>query len=150
MEQRVNNKIIDLCIISLVNLMNLIMVGVFIARILDIGRLRIVGFVWVIFAVILGFVIVYNIRAKRRRSLIIIPILLFLFLIIEIVLDYVLVSDFRSTTLIGPYLLLYYVSILGMIGYSFLVKKAYGFFTLTTYFLSQIAAIVSYTQVGHG
>ena len=72
------------------------------------------------------------------------------FLIIEVVLDYVLKSDFRNTSLIGPYLLLYYISILGMIGYSFLVEKKYGFITLVTYFLSQFAALYSYMKVGHG
>jgi hypothetical protein len=37
-----------------------------------------------------------------------------------------------------------------MIGYSFLANKRYGFVTLVTYFLSQIAALYSYLQVGHG
>jgi hypothetical protein len=72
------------------------------------------------------------------------------FLIIEVVLDYILQYDFRNTSLLGPYLLLYYVSVLGMIGYSFAVQKKYGFITLATYFLSQIAAFYSYFKVGHG
>jgi len=46
--------------------------------------------------------------------------------------------------------LLYYVSILGMIGYSFVAQKKVGFITLGTYFLSQIAAFYSYFKVGHG
>jgi hypothetical protein len=39
---------------------------------------------------------------------------------------------------------------LGMIGYSFLAERKYGFITLATYFLSQIAAVYSYFRVGHG
>jgi hypothetical protein len=39
---------------------------------------------------------------------------------------------------------------MGMIGYSFAAQKKYGFITLATYFLSQIAALYSYFKVGHG
>lgn len=65
-------------------------------------------------------------------------------------LDYVTRYEFRSTALLGSYLFLYYVSILGMIGYSFLAEKTCGYVTLATYFLSQIAALYSYFKVGHG
>ena len=93
---------------------------------------------------------VWNLQARREWWAAVLPALLALFLIVEIVLDYILQFDFRSTRWLGPYLLLYYLSIMGMIGYSFLVQKKYGVITLVTYFLSQIAALYSYFTVGHG
>ena len=63
---------------------------------------------------------------------------------------YILQINFRSTRLLGPYLLLYYLAILGMIGYSFQIGKTYGFITLLTYFINQIATFYSYFRVGHG
>lgn len=80
----------------------------------------------------------------------VLPSIFIAFLVLEIVLDYILKIEFRTTPLLGPYLLLYYAAIFGMIGYSFRIGKKYGFITLVTYFLSQIAALYSYTQVGHG
>jgi hypothetical protein len=87
---------------------------------------------------------------QREWWAITLPLLLIVFLVAEVALDYIARYDFRSTRLLGPYLFLYYVSIMGMIGYSFLAEKRYGFVTLATYFLSQIAALYSYLKVGHG
>jgi hypothetical protein len=140
----------DLVAVVVANLMNLIMVGVFVLRSLMIGRLQAVGVVWVAFILMLGVVVVLNVRANREWWAIVLPLLLMVFLIVEVVLDYIVEYEFRSTTLLGPYLFLYYVSILGMIGYSFLTERKYGFVTLATYFLSQIAALYSYFRVGHG
>ena len=145
-----NHNLIDLTAISVTNIFNIIMVVVFILRPLQTGHLQGVVIVWVTFIIALAVVIFRNIQAKRGRWYIVLPLLMWTFLIIEVVLDYVLKSDFRNTSLIGPYLFLYYISILGMIGYSFLVEKKYGFITLVTYFLSQFAALYSYMKVGHG
>jgi hypothetical protein len=111
---------------------------------------QVVGLVWVIFILVLAVAVVFNIRAKREWWVVLFPLLLGVFLIVEVALDYIARYDFRSTSLLGPYLLLYYVSIMGLIGYSFAAKKNYGFITLVTYFLSQIAALYSYFKVGHG
>jgi hypothetical protein len=58
--------------------------------------------------------------------------------------------DFRSTALLWPYLLVFYVALMGMIGYSFLIKKSFGYVTLCTYFLALLATWYSYAKVGHG
>lgn len=130
--------------------MNLIMVVVFFSRTLLIPRIQIVGWVWVLFSLALAAAVVVNLRARREWWAAVLPALLALFLILELVLDYILVFDFRSTRWLGPYLLLYYLSIMGMVGYSFLVQKKYGVITLVTYFLCQIAALYSYFTAGHG
>jgi len=145
-----NHRTIDFVAIGVANLFNLIMVVVFILRTVQTGRLQVVGIIWVVFIAALAVAVFQNIKAKRGRWFIVLPLLFEIFLIVEVVLDYVTKIDFRNTSLIMPYLILYYVSILGMIGYSFLVEKRYGFITLTTYFLSQFATLYSYLVVGHG
>jgi hypothetical protein len=69
---------------------------------------------------------------------------------VEFVLDYWLELDFRHSRLLGPYLLLYYLALMGMIGYSFQVGRVFGFVTLATYFLQLAATGYSYRKVGHG
>jgi hypothetical protein len=56
---------------------------------------------------------------KRDKWLTYLLIPVFLFFIAELVLDYVLTFDFRSTAIVGPYILLYYAGLWGLIGYSF-------------------------------
>ena len=141
---------IDFVAVAVANLMNLILVAVFLLRSMKVERLQIGGLLWAVFILVLTAVVVTNTRAKREWWAIALPLLLVVFLIVEVALDYIARYDFRGTNLLGPYLLPYYVSILGMIGYSFLVEKKYGFITLVTYFLSQIAAFYSYFKVGHG
>jgi hypothetical protein len=150
MNKRASYRSIDLVVVAVANLMNIIMVVVFLLRSMMIERLQVVGFIWAAFILVLAAVVALNIRTKREWWAIVLPLLLVVFLIVEVALDYIAKYDFRSTILLGPYLLLYYVSILGMIGYSFLTEKKYGFITLTTYFLSQIAAFYSYFKVSHG
>ena len=150
MNKRATYRSIDLVAVAVANLMNIIMVGVFVLRSLMIGRLRAVGAVWGAFILVLAVVILLDVRANREWWAIVLPLLLMVFLIVEVVLDYIVEYEFRSTTLLGPYLCLYYVSILGMIGHAFLTERKYGFVTLSTYFLSQIAALTSYVRADHG
>lgn len=145
-----NNRMVDRVVVTLANLMNIIMVFIFYLRTRHAGHLSVFGLVWVVFIILLVAAVVLNLRAKRDGWFILLPLLLALFLITELVLDYILQIEFRSTRLLGPYLLLYYAAIMGMIGYAFLTEKKFGVITLATYFLSQIAALFSYLNVGHG
>jgi hypothetical protein len=150
MNDQINYHSVDRVVFSIANLLNIIMVVIFFSRIKGLPRLEVVGLVWVAFIILLTIVVVLNIKGKREWWEIVIPLFLISFLILEVALDYILKLDFRNTRLLGPYLLMYYLSIMGMIGYSFRIGKAYGFVTLATYFLSQIAAFYSYFNVGHG
>ena len=109
-----------------------------------------VGVIWSAFIIVLSIVVILNLRDRREWWTIVLPSLVITFLIIEIILDYILQIDFRNTRLLGPYLLLYYMALFGMIGYSFKIGKKYGFVTLITYFINQIATFYSYFLVGHG
>ena len=144
------DRTVDLVVVTLANLMNIIMVFIFYARTKGAQHPLVFGFTWGVFILVLAVVVFLNIMAKRAWWFIVLPLLLAMFLMLELVLDYVLQIEFRSTKLLGPYLLIYYASIMGMIGYAFLTEKKYGVITLVTYFASQIAAFFSYIQVGHG
>jgi hypothetical protein len=150
MNSQASFRAIDLVAVVVANLMNIIMVVVFLLRSTMVGRLQAVGFIWAAFIVFLAAVAGLNIRGNREWWAIALPLLLAVFLTAEVALDYVTKIDFRSTILLGPYLVLYYASILGMIGYSFLTERTYGVITLATYFLSQVAALYSYFRVGPG
>jgi hypothetical protein len=141
---------VDLTVFSIANLMNIIMVLIFLARARGMAQINIIGVIWVAFIVVLSIVVFLNVRSRRKWWTIVLPSLLIAFLILEIILDYILRIDFRSTRLLGPYLLLYYLALFGMIGYSFQIGKKFGFVTLVTYFINQIATFYSYFQVGHG
>ena len=93
---------------------------------------------------------VANAMAGRGMWYVLLPSLLVLFLLVELVFDYILQANFRQTRWLGPYLLLYYVALMGMIGYAFLVSTTFGFVTLATYFLNLLATWYSYSKVGHG
>jgi hypothetical protein len=105
--------------------------------------------VWAVFVMLLAVSVGVYIISKRHKWKVILPLDFAVFLVLEIILDYILQIDFRNTWLIGPYLLLYYVAIMGMIGYAFRIGKVYGFLTLITYFSSQVAAVFSYVNVDH-
>jgi len=150
MDKQKNFRSVDLYIIAVANLFNLIMVVIFYLRTRFVNHPLVFGYVWAGFIIFIVSATIINIKSKRSWWTITLPLIFSVFLVVELILDYILQYDFRSTSLLAPYLLLYYVSILGMIGYSFLTEKKYGAITLATYFLSQIAAIYSYFKIGHG
>jgi hypothetical protein len=150
MDKQKNFRSVDLYIIAIANLFNLIMVVIFYLRTRNVNHPLVFGYVWTGLIIVLVTATILNIRSKRSWWTTALPLIFAVFLVVELILDYILQYDFRSTSLLAPYLILYYVSILGMIGYTFLTEKKLGAITLATYFLSQIAAFYSYFKVGHG
>lgn len=114
---------VDLAVVAVANLMNLIMVAVFALRTMRVEHPQVVGLVWVGLILVLTAVAGINVRASREWWAIALSLLLVVFLIVEVVLDYITEFESRSTILLGPYLVLYYLSALGMIGYSFATEK---------------------------
>jgi hypothetical protein len=80
----------------------------------------------------------------------VLPGLLVLYDAVEFVLDHLLKFDFRHSRWLGPYLGLFYLALMGMIGYTFVLGKLFGFITLATYFVNLAATAYSYARVGHG
>jgi hypothetical protein len=151
MTSKVDFKTIDLGVFIIANLVNILLVGIFLARPVGFKKVEyILGLVMVSLILPVGFAVLLNALRRREWWTIVLPLLLILFLVIELLFDYILKLDFRSTALLWPYLLVFYVALMGMIGYSFLVKKSFGYVTLCTYFLSLLATWYSYAKVGHG
>jgi len=138
-------KKIDLIVVCLANLINVIMSFLFVTRIFAFLQVEsILGIVAMIMGFCLGYIAFINRRNKRDKweTYLLIPI--FLFFVVELVLDYILDFDFRSTALVGPYILFYYVGLWGLIGYAFRFDKRWGFLTLATYFLNMSLSVLQH------
>lgn len=147
-------RVVDLGVFFIANLINVLLMVIFLARARagtrDTPVENIAGWITVAMALPLIVAIIVNIAAKRGGWLWILPLVTVLYLIVEFILDYALKIDFRSTGLLVPYLILYYLSEFSMIGYAFMVGKPYGFVTLVTYFINMAATFYSYARVRHG
>jgi len=127
---------IDLVVVAAANLFNLVMAAIFLTRPKGWKRFeRVAGLVLVGMAVPLGAAVILNALGKRGWWVVVLPLPLILHCIVELLLDYILKLDFRKTRLLGPYLALFYLGQMGLIGYAFIVEPVYGFATLATYFL---------------
>lgn len=130
-------SLVDSIVLILANLANLLMVGIFLLR--TFGRERAakiyLGVPLLVLGIPIASVVLVNLYLGRAWWAVLLPLGLVAFLCVELVLDYLVDLDFRRTWLIGPYLGLYYVGFMMMIGYSFLTEGRAGFLTLATYFL---------------
>jgi len=139
------NRRVDLIVVCTANLINVIMASLFVVRLSDFPQVEdILGIVVLIMGFGLGYIAFINRRNNRAKweTYLLIPI--FLFFIVELVLDYILNFDFRSTALVGPYILFYYVALWGLIGYAFRFDKKWGFLTLVTYFLNMTLSVLQH------
>jgi hypothetical protein len=133
------------------NVFNLLAVAVFLCRASGLRRAEwTLGIAIVALALPLVLGVSANLIAKREWWTVVLPTILIIYCVVELLFDYLLTLDFRQTALLWPYLALFYLGAMAMIGYSFLVSRAYGFTTLITYFLGLLAAWYSYSRVGHG
>ncbi len=129
-------EIVDLVVVVAANLFNLLMASIFTTRPRGWKRFeRTAGLVMVGMAVPLGAAVILNALGKREWWFVLLPLPLILHCVVELLLDYILKLDFRKTRLLGPYLALFYLGQMGLIGYAFVAEPAYGFVTLATYFV---------------
>jgi len=144
-------RIIDLTVFVIANLTNLLLAVMFLYRAR--GRPK-VGSAFGWGAVLLGMPLLaaaaLNALGGRPWWTCVLPGLMVIYDAVEFVLDYVLKFNFRHSRWLGPYLGLYYLALMGMIGYTFAVGKPYGFVTLVTYFINLASTAFSYARVQHG
>jgi len=134
-----------LIVVGMANLINMVMVVLFAARIFGLAQVEHTsGIVTMIMGFALGYIAFLNKKSKRDNWMTYLLIPIFLFFVVELFLDYVLMLDFRNTVTVGPYILLYYVGLWGLIGYGFKFDKKWGFVTLATYFANMTLSILPY------
>jgi len=151
MDAFVDFRIIDIAIFVIANLVNLLLIGIFLSRPKGLKKVEyVLGLFTVSMILPVSVAVILNILGKRDWWTLVLPLVLILFLSVELLFDYILKLNFRKTRLLWPYLFLYYLALMAMIGYSFLIDKPYGFVTLGTYFLNLLATWYSYSKVGHG
>jgi hypothetical protein len=147
----INDRTVDLVVFLCANLFNLFITAIMLSRPFGLERLeRVVGIINLLLIFPLIVAVVLNFLAGRDWWTYVLPLVIILFMIVELLLDYILQIPFRETRLMWPYLALFYLSAWLMIGYTFQVSRQYGFITLITYFISLAATAYSYSQVGHG
>ena len=132
-------RTVDFTVVYLANFINIFMAFLFLARMSGLYVLeKTMGITVITMGFALGYIAYLNQKNCRDKweTYLLIPICLCM--IIELLLDYILVLDFRSTNIAGPFVLLYYIGLWGLIGYSFRFEKKWGFITLGTYFFNMI------------
>jgi hypothetical protein len=143
--------VVDLSVFVIANLFNVLLTSIFLCRAWGLLRAeKVLGLATVALAVPLSFAMLLNLVGGREWWTFVLPGIMVVHLLLELFLDYVLRVDFRSTALLGPYLLIFYLAQMGLIGYSFLVGNVFGAVTLATYFMCLLATWYSYARVGHG
>jgi hypothetical protein len=131
---------IDFIAFIAANIVNITMVILFICRTKKLEKAEyFLGLIVVAMILPLAYIVIVNFLQNREWPFYILPISLILFLLVELYLDYIKKIDFRNSTLIWPYIVLYYLGLMGMIGYTFLANKTFGFITLGTYFINLFA-----------
>jgi hypothetical protein len=144
-------RTVDIGVCVIANLVNILMTGIFLSRPRGLKRVEyVLGLSQIALGLPLLAVVIYNAAESREIWFVILPLMLVVFLLVELLLDYILKLEFRSTRLLVPYLLLFYLALMGMVGYAFQVGRSFGFVTLGTYFLQLFAAWYSYAKIGHG
>jgi hypothetical protein len=145
------SRIVDLAVFAMANAINLLLAVMFLARARRSKAVeQAVGLAIVAMAVPLAAASILNALGHRAWWTWGLPLVMIGFCVVEYVVDYALRINFRNSRAMKPYLLLYYLALMAMIGYSFLLGKTYGYITLATYFLHMGATAYSYAKVKHG
>jgi hypothetical protein len=140
-------RTIDLSIFAIANLNNLLLAMMFLLRAQ--GKSKVESkFGWG--AVTLGIpllaLVVLNAFSGRPWWTFILPGLLIFYDAVEFILDYLLKFDFRHSRWVGLYLGLYYLALMGMIGYTFAIGRSFGFIPLASYFINLAATAFSQSR----
>jgi hypothetical protein len=130
----------DLSLFIIANIFNILTAVILFTRQMNLAFVEFAGIVWAVMIAIVGLVTILNYLNRRVWWTVILPTFFLTFLILELTFDYILNLNFRETQLLWPYLIVFYISQMAMIGFSFGSLRRLGFVTLTTYFVTLLAA----------
>ncbi|NOZ74950.1 MAG: hypothetical protein GXO90_06165 [FCB group bacterium] len=124
-------------------LVNILMILIFWARAKGFPKIEYnTGLFLVSLAIPLAVTIGISHLRNREWWQVVLPSLMILFMIIEFVLDYVLQTNFRQTALVWPYIGIYLMALMGMIGYAFMASRILGWIMLAVYFCNLTATLL--------
>jgi len=142
----VESRTVDVAVVGVANAINLLMAGLFLARAAGHARLEtVLGAAVIAMAVPALGALYLNVSHAREWWTVALLVPVVAFCVIELVLDFMLQLPFRTTWMLWPYLALYYLAVLALIGYGFGVGRIFGFVTLGTYLLALGATWYAHT-----
>jgi len=118
----------DLLFVLSAAFFNLLIAVIFVAQKLEKGKLvRTLGILWLCLVVPLSLVFVAYLREGRPIKILVYLLLIFFYMLVELLLDFILKVDFRarSSTHI-PYILLEYVALFSLIAIAFDISQFAG------------------------
>lgn len=129
---------LDLLLFFIINIANIDITIIFLARVKKPGLERGLGIIYIALSIPTLILIILNIVFLREWWFWVFPSIFFIFVIFEIIVDYVKKIEFRNPRkkkILVPYLLLYYISIILMWGLTWTLGILFGAITGITYFL---------------
>ncbi|MFX1314124.1 MAG: hypothetical protein ACFFHD_16170 [Promethearchaeota archaeon] len=133
-----NYYILDLSLFLIINCANIIISIIFIIRVKKPGLERILGILYILLGAPTLLIIILNLYFQREWWFWVYPLLFIIFIVFELVVDYLKKIEFRNPRnirILVPYLSLYYISIILMWGLTWTLGILYGAITGITYFL---------------
>jgi len=130
--------LLDIIIFFIINSANIIISAIFIIRVKKPGFEHILGISYLLLGIPTFIVTVFNILFGREWWFWIFPLLFLIFIVFELIIDYVKKIEFRNPRnkkILVPYLVLYYISIILMWGLTWVLGILYGAITGISYFL---------------
>ena len=142
-EKVVNSKLIglhklnDILFISSAIIFNISVSGVYLAsKFNNGGLLQTFGAIVVLLSVPFTISLIGFLKKKAEKKIIISLIIILLYLVLEIVFDYILKIPFRDILALHIfYIIVFYAAAFSMIGVSFNINRKIGFIVLTTFWL---------------
>ena len=149
MFSQIPKETIDISMVVLFNLYNFLLILMFYGRVNPKWRFGGIPAVASLWLGIPFFILpIINLLQQREWWTYVLPFILVGFIILEVVIDYILKLEFRQSWLVGPYLLIFFVSNMLMVGYAFLVRLALGFISLAIYFVMTAVSIYARMKTG--
>jgi len=138
--------VFDLVFVITAVAFNLLIAGIFIADKKQHPRLiRTLGMTWLLLAIPLAIVFVHYLLAGQELWIIVCFGGIFLYMLMELLLDYVLKIEFRKKLSVHvPYIVLEYLALFGLIGISFSVDKTWGYVVSISFWVLMASLIYLY------
>lgn len=136
----------DLVFVLSAIVFNLLIAGVFIAQKKERPKLvRTFGILWLSLAIPLAVVFIHYLIVGRDLWIMIYFGFIFLYIFIELLLDYILKIEFRQKKITHiPYIVLEYIALFGLIGISFAIDRIWGFLVSISFWVLLASLIYLY------